>query len=392
MGEVMMALVELRTTLNKMDEYGLTGDSDDEELQDMSDLMNAYGGEHQLEDEMVEELKDLQEEELPLLDTSSSSIQRSSDKKSKTSSKNSSKKSVQQKSKSEAKKRKRSALQEEIEDPNLALSSLPERSSLQSLPTPEDSTNEFLEPTFLTSSEAQAKANGKKDLRFYTAKIDAKGKRREKAIRGMDGTATGDSDLPYITKEARRREFLQNQDHGEMEEDDFDEGADGPFGEDVDTEPDQMNYYDTVKELKESAKVAKKAKYDEDRLAERFVFFYMNMMMMIGDKYKSRKKILRRVCFWFDRNALSIESEASGAGPRQASRQILKNKGLTPKRAKVNRNPRVKKRLRFEKANKKISSQRPTYNSDQAAKSRDMNGYTGEKSGVKDGLVKSRKL
>ncbi|KAH9812509.1 Sas10 C-terminal domain-containing protein [Melampsora americana] len=362
MGEVMLALLELRTSLNKMDEYGLTGDSVDEELEDMSDLVDAYR-EDNPDYEIAQELKKLQDDNDALHDNDQSlvSLGELSAKSSKKS-KSSRSKSRQggSESSSKEKKRKRSTQSMEVEDPNLALSSLPKRSATGSLPLHDQSDfNDFIEPTSLTASEGQQKSNGKRDLRFYTAKIDAKGKRREKAIHGLDGNATGDSDLPYHTKEARRREFLQNQDHGQPMGSDDESGLDPDVSYGQDTDPDQSgDYHDTIRELKRSAKVAKKAKYDEQRLAER--------------------------------NALSTEAESGG--PRQATRQILKNKGLTPKRAKVNRNPRVKKRLRFDKANKKISSQRPTYKSDQAAKSREMNGYSGEKSGVKSTLVKSRKL
>ncbi|EGG07609.1 uncharacterized protein MELLADRAFT_116198 [Melampsora larici-populina 98AG31] len=362
MGEVMLALLELRTSLNKMDEYGLTGDSVDEELEDMSDLMDACREDY-LDHDFSQELEELQDDHDAIHDNarplvSLGELPAKSSKKSKSSSSKS--RQGDPESSSKAKKRKRSAQSIEVEDPNLALSFLPKRSETGSLPSHNQSDfNDFIEPTSLTASEDQQKSSGKRNLRFYTAKIDAKGKRREKAIHGVDGNATGDSDLPYHTKEARRREFLQNQDHGQPLGSDDESGLEADVSYGQETDPDQSgDYHDTIKELKQSAKIAKKAKYDEQRLAER--------------------------------NALSTEAESGG--PRQATRQILKNKGLTPKRAKVNRNPRVKKRLRFDKANKKISSQRPTYKSDQAAKGREMNGYSGEKSGVKSTLVKSRKL
>ena len=53
-----------------------------------------------------------------------------------------------------------------------------------------------------------------------------------------------------------------------------------------------------------------------------------------------------------------MEDDEGADGPRALTRAILKNKGLTPKRAKSVRNPRVKKRLRYEKAQKRVASQR----------------------------------
>jgi U3 small nucleolar RNA-associated protein 3 len=77
--------------------------------------------------------------------------------------------------------------------------------------------------------------------------------------------------------------------------------------------------------------------------------------------------------------------------PRAASRAILANKGLTPKRNKANRNPRVKKRLRYEKAQKKQRSMMPTYSEARASKAAG-GSYEGEKSGIGRTVVKSRKL
>ena len=65
-------------------------------------------------------------------------------------------------------------------------------------------------------------------------------------------------------------------------------------------------------------------------------------------------------------------------GPRSVSRAILKNRGLTPHRSKSVRNPRVKKRQRYEKAKKKVSSQKAVYKGGLAATGK----YEGEKSGI----------
>jgi U3 small nucleolar RNA-associated protein 3 len=79
-----------------------------------------------------------------------------------------------------------------------------------------------------------------------------------------------------------------------------------------------------------------------------------------------------------------------GDGPRSVSYAILRNKGLTPKRNKLNRNPRVKKRHKYEGAKKKIGSMKAVYKADAAQQGRQ--AYEGEKSGVSRKVVKSRKL
>ena len=75
------------------------------------------------------------------------------------------------------------------------------------------------------------------------------------------------------------------------------------------------------------------------------------------------------------------------SGPRSLTRAILANKGLTPHRPKSVRNPRVKKRLKFEKAKKKLSSQKAVYKGGLAETGR----YDGEKSGISK-VVKSIRL
>jgi len=84
----------------------------------------------------------------------------------------------------------------------------------------------------------------------------------------------------------------------------------------------------------------------------------------------------------------SVPLEESSSGPRSLTRAILKNKGLTPQRPKAVRNPRVKKRQRFEKAKKKVASQKAVYKGGLAeTKGR----YDGEKSGISK-VVKSVRL
>lgn len=71
-------------------------------------------------------------------------------------------------------------------------------------------------------------------------------------------------------------------------------------------------------------------------------------------------------------------TDDTAEGPRSVSRAILKNRGLTPHRSKSVRNPRVKKRQRYEKAKKRVSSQKAVYKGGIAATGR----YDGEKTGI----------
>jgi len=60
---------------------------------------------------------------------------------------------------------------------------------------------------------------------------------------------------------------------------------------------------------------------------------------------------------------------------------------LTPRRKKDVRNPRVKKRKKYEEKKKKLGSMRPVYKGGEGK-----GGYGGELTGIKTGLVKSVRL
>ncbi len=85
------------------------------------------------------------------------------------------------------------------------------------------------------------------------------------------------------------------------------------------------------------------------------------------------------------REELRVEDIADG--PRSVSRAIMKNRGLTPHRSKSVRNPRVKKRQRYEKAKKTVASQKAVYKGGVGATGR----YDGEKSGISK-VIKSVRL
>ncbi|KAI9209072.1 Sas10 C-terminal domain-containing protein [Polychytrium aggregatum] len=79
------------------------------------------------------------------------------------------------------------------------------------------------------------------------------------------------------------------------------------------------------------------------------------------------------------------ENDSVGEGEkRHINFTILKNKGLTPSRPKANRNPRVKRRLKYEAAVKKL----PSYRRVAADKSK-LGAYAGESTGIKANTSRS---
>ena len=86
-----------------------------------------------------------------------------------------------------------------------------------------------------------------------------------------------------------------------------------------------------------------------------------------------------------DLSTQDLPNQDLNASKRQVPYSILKNRGTSARKAKENRNPRVKKRMRYEKALKKLGNtkKQPT-----ALES----NYSGEKCGIRDDISKSRKF
>ncbi|GAV50259.1 hypothetical protein ZYGR_0U01150 [Zygosaccharomyces rouxii] len=204
--------------------------------------------------------------------------------------------------------------------------------------------------------DAQEKKARKRTLRFYTSKIDQEENKKVDKFKG-------DDDVPYKERLYERQQRLLEEarkrgQHGSKETDldarDYDSG-DEAVSKSVneDGEKDYFNEVLTKKQIKKQSRqqahkgAVKAAK--EGKLAE-------------------------------------LAEEVGEDGKRAINYQILKNKGLTPHRKKENRNARVKKRKRFDKAQKKLKSVRAVYSGGLSGP------YEGEKTGIKKNLTKSVKF
>ncbi|KAI5481282.1 hypothetical protein MNV49_004904 [Pseudohyphozyma bogoriensis] len=264
-------------------------------------------------------------------------------------------------------KRKRGEVQAEkkkgVVIPTLApLASTSKKSTKAPVSSTNGANDDFIESTTLSAADSSDKASKRHTLRFHVSQVHQKQMKREA---GNGRRIGGDDDLPRRSKERSRREVLKRQEHGgkagealdEMDWDEEDKRAAGIVREEAGGD-DGDGYYDLVKQGREEGRAAKKAAYDSERAAEKA--------------------------------ALDEAADESAAGPRGVNRKILANKGLTPKRAKVNRNPRVKKRMRYDKAVKKVATMKSVYKGGEA--SRGQNDYSGEKSGIGAKVVKSVRL
>ncbi|WFD38519.1 something about silencing protein 10 [Malassezia japonica] len=231
-----------------------------------------------------------------------------------------------------------------------------------------ESADAYGEPTQMRKSDAQEKAQRKRDVKFHAdASVDVNGPVKANKLEG-------DADIPYRDRQRSRDAVaaaksskaakakalsqdtsLNDTEWGEGDWRDRQAVMGGERSAAKEAEDDDAAYYDLISSNKRAKKSNKKQEYDEQRLASRV----------------------------YD------DEELAPGEHRLIDRTIEKNKGLTPHRPKSVRNPRVKRRMKFDKANKRLSSTRAVYKGGQNAL---QGGYQGEKSGISTHLVKSRKL
>ncbi|KDQ21628.1 hypothetical protein BOTBODRAFT_208901 [Botryobasidium botryosum FD-172 SS1] len=240
---------------------------------------------------------------------------------------------------------------------------IPTKSSSKKTPEIVDVDSAFGDPTSLLHTDASDKDARRRSLRFHTSKIESTSRRRENARAAVGG----DDDLPRKDRRKQKEPLVvkgrgEGGDDldvaGDVEEngqerkkrvradDDGDDHSSGGEGDD--------GYYELVKRQKRAKKEEKKAAYEAEREGDRLIY-----------------------------------EEEGAEGPRAITRAILKNKGLTPRRPKSVRNPRVKKKLRYEKAKRTISSQKSVFKGGLESTG---GRYDGEKSGINARVVKSVKF
>ncbi|PCH40007.1 hypothetical protein WOLCODRAFT_142871 [Wolfiporia cocos MD-104 SS10] len=239
----------------------------------------------------------------------------------------------------------------DLVEPDLAqLSSSSSSSKKRAEPSAADV---YGEATALEAADAADKTARKKSLRFHTSRIESTSARRAGARARAIG---GDDDIPYRERKKEKEARLAKEAAA----------ARGKGGDDLDgTEPqprpalakraeegdgdgsddggDENGYYELVQRMAKEKKAKKKADYEAAKAAARPAY-----------------------------------DDESADGPRALTRAILKNKGLTPHRSKSVRNPRVKKRQRYEKAKRKVASQKAVYRGGIGETGR----YDGERTGI----------
>ncbi|KAF9112586.1 hypothetical protein BGX27_003124 [Mortierella sp. AM989] len=219
----------------------------------------------------------------------------------------------------------------------------------------------------LMDVDLEDKAQKKRSLRDYVAKIDQSVNKRSKILKG-----SGDTDIPYREKFKDRQEQLKRQ---------AVRGAPVPENADLD---------DLEWDAKDKADARRVGGTNDDDIfngdeaSERggnALDYYQEVL-----DAKEAKKAARKTLNESLEKSTSFEDTSMDPNDKRSiSWQILKNKGLTPHRKKEQRNPRVKHRNKYETAKKKIKSVKRVFTRLEGA-------YGGEKTGIKTGLARSVKF
>ena len=228
------------------------------------------------------------------------------------------------------------------------------------------SASDLGEETEMTAHEVAEKANKRKRLRFYTSQIAQRANRRDMAGKG----AGGDMDIPYrerlrdrsarLTAEAANRARSKVKGRADL-------GRDDCEGDDFD------------KARKPNSSIREDSDSDND--------YYSRVVNHNQERKKEKRRRAEIVTEANEHGRLAEMKEVDPDGKRAVTYAIERNKGLTPRRKKEVRNPRVKKRKRFEDKKKKLGSMKPLYKGGEGK-----GGYRGELTGIKTDVVKSIKL
>ncbi|CAK7220880.1 something about silencing protein 10 [Sporothrix curviconia] len=224
-----------------------------------------------------------------------------------------------------------------------------------------DDLSDLGEEDAIDARTAEENLKRKKSLGFYTSQIMQKSNMRS----GASTQAGGDADIPYRERFRDRQARLEAAAarHAEApiqpgeelggSDDDDDDGASDAEGDAEKAA--NLAYYNSIVKAhgaKMDVKAARKAAIEAGKLDR-----------VVPDSLQDKD------------------------GRRQLTWEIEKNKGLSHKTLKEKKNnPRVKKRVKFEKKKKQLASMRAVY------KPVDRENYQGERTGISTGLIRSIKL
>jgi U3 small nucleolar RNA-associated protein 3 len=226
-----------------------------------------------------------------------------------------------------------------------------------------NSKTDFGEDLVLSTTDAAEKSVRKRNLRFYSSQITSKSSKRSNASLATGG----DLDIPH--RERRKERELRLQAEAQRRRD----KAGDADAERFSPEP----------QIEFSSAKGKMITTNEDGSADPDAEYY-NSVVAATKQRKATKAVAYEAEKAAKKGNILIEGDVDGK--RDVGWKIMRNKGLTPKRRKEVRNPRVKKKMQYEAKMKKVGSTKAVY------KGGLKGSYGGEATGIKKNLVKSIKF
>ncbi|KAJ3176118.1 hypothetical protein HDU87_005494 [Geranomyces variabilis] len=255
--------------------------------------------------------------------------------------------------------------------------------------------NDFGETDALDEVDIDDKIARKRSLQFHVTRVDQAITARQNRL---SRSAGGDEDIPYRDKNGKLiKPNLHGEEAPEVPERKFDAPDDLANNSDNDSENGEEEEFmeQLMREgLGSDAAGGKKRPREDDLDADLLsdggdenLAYYNRIVGGKKSKKAERDELLR-----IEKEAEALansqpyadEDEIDPRSKRPANYKILANKGLTPRRSKVQRNARVKKRVRYESAQKKLGSFKRIVKDPAESK-----GYAGEKTGIKTNLARS---
>jgi len=234
-------------------------------------------------------------------------------------------------------------------------------------PNDNDADSDIGDEAPLSTHDAAEKERKRKSLRFYTSQIVQKANKRANAGR----SAGGDDDVPYRERFRDRQERLNREAEARGKKGRV-VGADAELGGDDSDDGGEMTNRQREEDVGDDAEETALLNRVSAKKAEK---------LARDSAYKAAVAEGGRVVRVEDGTAMD------GEGKRGVTYQIEKNKGLMPRRKKDVKNPRVKKRKKYEEKTKKLASMKPVYKGGEGR-----GGYQGQLTGIKSNLVRSVKL
>ncbi|KAI8800860.1 hypothetical protein BJ742DRAFT_839733 [Cladochytrium replicatum] len=263
--------------------------------------------------------------------------------------------------------------------------------------------DDLVESAKPTDVDYEDKAAKRKSLQFHVKRVAGAAQAREQKQKTQAGLS-GDADLPLRDRDGKiietnaPPEAKVNDRKRKKKDGDGEGGLDAAtlaiLNSDIGLDDDE---YDNEPSARRKDKNKRRRDEEEEGEAEEengdrdALDFYEKVAKGRQFKKQAKEDAHRELLDSMDAEKLSqllaMDESELGDGKRALTYQILSNKGLTPSRPKEVRNPRVKRRKKYEKAVKRLKSFKSV-----AVDRASMPAYAGERTGIRKGISKSVRL